>query len=218
VRDSFIVENGGAIYAPRDYFPFDISDSVQRDGYTVIEFGTPYLKLVEALWRLRETHACRLLGFNEMTETEMAADCGLTMAEARRAKRREYDEAFKFIDTEPHKIGAVLLGIEQAGLHYSKGGRYYHLHGDNDKGRAVTLLNSLFKDLDGPIFTIGLGDSPNDLPMLQVVDLPILVKKPDGRYDSVVQNRLPHVRLADGVGPQGWKKAVMEVLSHDLRS
>jgi mannosyl-3-phosphoglycerate phosphatase len=59
---------------------------------------------------------------------------------------------------------------------------------------------------------VGLGDSLNDLPMLQVVDFPILVQKPDAQYDEDVRRRLPGVHLAEGVGPKGWSLAVKKIL------
>jgi len=213
VRNPFIVENGGAIYVPGGYFPFGIEGSVYRDGFEVIQLGTPYLKLVETLRRLREDAPCALFGFSDMTEEGVAVDCGLTLAEARRAKQREYDEPFRIIATDPRVVQFVLQKIEKAGLRYTIGGRYYHLHGDNDKGRAVNLLSELFKKAHGAIFTVGLGDSLNDLPMLEAVDLPILVKKPDGHHDRAVIERVPHVCLASEVGSRGWKTAVMEILA-----
>jgi len=213
VRDPFIVENGGAVYVPQDYFPFDIDGSVSRGGFEVIELGTPYLRLVETLRRLRAELPCRLLGFNDMTEDEVAADCGLTLAEARRARQREYDEAFKIFGATPDVVQLLRQKIEEAGLHFTTGGRYYHLLGDNDKGRAVTRLTELFKQAYGSVLTIGLGDSLNDLPMLEAVDLPVLVEKPDGHHDPAVVERLPEVRLAKEVGPRGWKMAVMEILA-----
>jgi mannosyl-3-phosphoglycerate phosphatase len=119
----------------------------------------------------------------------------------------------KNIESDPRVIRLFLQRIEEAGLRYTVGGRYYHVHGDNDKGRAVTSLNRLFEKTCGPILTVGLGDSLNDLPLLKAVDLPVLVKKPDGHHDRAVIEQLPHVRRADKVGPQGWNTAVMEILA-----
>ncbi|MBI4482319.1 MAG: HAD-IIB family hydrolase [Acidobacteria bacterium] len=212
-RDPFIVENGGAVYVPRNYFPFGIRRSVQRGDFEVVELGTPYPRLVEALRRLREDLPCRFLGFHDMTEEEVAADAGLTLAEAQRAKEREYDEAFKIVGADPAVVGVVLARIEEAGLRYTRGGRYYHLLGDHDKGRAVRILNDLFRRAHGSIVTVGLGDTLNDLPMLEAVDLPVVVKKADGDHDRSVIGRLPQVRLAPGVGPRGWEAAVREILA-----
>jgi mannosyl-3-phosphoglycerate phosphatase len=60
------------------------------------------------------------------------------------------------------------------------------------------------------LLTIGIGDSANDLPMLAVVDQPILVQGPDGTHDPTV--RLPHMIYAPGVGPVGWNAAVLNLV------
>ena len=213
VRDPFIVENGGAVYVPAGYFPFHIEGSIRRGDFDVIELGTPYSQLVATLDSLGSDFLCNIVGFNDMTVEEVACNCGLTLAEAQRAKDREYDEAFEIIDADPHVVKVVLQRIEEAGLHYTIGGRYYHLLGDNDKGRAIKILNGLFKKAHGTIFTIGLGDSLNDLPMLEAVDDPVLVKKVDGHHDQAIIQRLPRVRLVNRVGPQGWRTAVMMILA-----
>jgi len=60
--------------------------------------------------------------------------------------------------------------------------------------------------------TIGLGDSGNDLPMLRVVDRPILMPKPDGSFDDEVTAALPHIRRFTEPGPVGWGRAVLAAL------
>ncbi len=46
--------------------------------------------------------------------------------------------------------------------------------------------------------------------MFKAVDYPILVKKPDGSYDSLV--KLDNIILASGVGPTGWNDALLKLL------
>ena len=58
--------------------------------------------------------------------------------------------------------------------------------------------------------TIALGDSPNDLPMLKRVDYPIVVQKPDGTYEPQID--VPNLMRAEGIGPEGWSKAVCDLL------
>jgi mannosyl-3-phosphoglycerate phosphatase len=68
----FIVENGGAAYVPAGYFPFAIDQAVQRDGYEVIEFGTPYAELVLALQDAAGETGCEALGFNQMSLADIS--------------------------------------------------------------------------------------------------------------------------------------------------
>jgi len=72
-------------------------------------------------------------------------------------------------------------------------------------------LKELYQKQYGPVTTIGLGDSLNDLPLLRVVDHPVLVRKEDGSYDENIS--LPNLIRADGVGPLGWNRAVMRFLA-----
>jgi mannosyl-3-phosphoglycerate phosphatase len=79
--------------------------------------------------------------------------------------------------------------------------------GDNDKGKAVKVISRMFSVKCKP-FTVGLGDSLNDLPMLKAVDKPILVQKKDGSYaDLEVSGPIK----ADGIGPKGWNSAVLRL-------
>jgi mannosyl-3-phosphoglycerate phosphatase len=212
LADPFIVENGGAVYVPGGHFGFDIGASRFRDGYDVIELGTPYETLVQRFRKIREALPFSLIGFSDMPAEEVSEDCGLSLSEAQRAKQREYDEPFRILRAAAADIPQVLRKFQEAGLRVETGGRYHHLHGRNDKGLAVRILSDLYRRADRSVFTVGLGDSLNDVPMLENVDLPILVKKPDGGYDPAVLERLPQVRRADGVGPCGWAAAIMEIL------
>jgi predicted mannosyl-3-phosphoglycerate phosphatase (HAD superfamily) len=62
------------------------------------------------------------------------------------------------------------------------------------------------------IFTIALGDSANDLPMLRLVDRPILIPRADGTLDDDVAQAIPRISRARKPGPQGWSSALMRAL------
>ena len=72
----------------------------------------------------------------------------------------------------------------------------------------VETVCNLYRKMWSEIKTIGLGDSLNDLPMLSVVDIPILVQKNDYTWENI---NLPHLRKAQGVGPEGWSSAIKEI-------
>ena len=210
IKDPFISENGAAIFIPEGYFDFPYEYSKRRDGYNVIELGTDYSVLRATLEKIRKETGYKILGFGDMSAEELARDCGLSLREAELAKQREYDEAFRILDGV---AAEVLRRIEEAGLNHTRGGRYFHIMGNNDKGKAVRILTDLYAKKFGKVQTIGIGDSLNDLPMLEAVDVPVLVKKPDGTYDSDVVVRLKgRLVKADGIGPEGWRKAMEELV------
>ena len=204
INDPFIVENGGAIFIPQDYFPFSFDYHKAENKYQIIELGIPYREIRRVLEQIRAEVKVNFKGWGDMTAEELAALTGLDREAARRAKKREYDETIN-LEGNPEEIDRVLNAIKQAGLNYAHGGRYYGVMGTNDKGKAVTILSDLYRKLWGKIKTIGLGDSQNDLPMLSAVDMPILVQKTDGSWEDI---DLPHLHKVRGIGPEGWTRAI----------
>lgn len=93
------------------------------------------------------------------------------------------------------------------GLKITAGGRFFHLTGHNDKGRAVRILKKLYRLGPVKIITVGLGDSENDWPMLRVVDLPVLVAGPDGFNLKLPETGAKLLRTSRP-GPEGWAEAI----------
>lgn len=208
-RHPFIVENGGAVLIPSGYFTVPFIAHRVVGTYQAIELGKPYPLLRTTLIELARETGTVLNGFGDMGAEEIARQTGLSLEEAERAKAREYDEPF-IMEGSPEQKQAVDRRIESKGFHLTRGGRFYHLTGDNDKGRAVQILSEIYRRQYGPIITVGLGDSLNDLPMLAAVDRPILVQKPDGCHDDAIA--LPKLERAEGIGPVGWNRAVLRLL------
>jgi len=150
-----------------------------------------------------------------MDENEVARRTGLSAAAAALAKTREYDEPF-ILEGTPQQRQAVLNRIESRGFRWTKGGRFYHLTGDNDKGRAVKIVSEIYRKQCGPIVTAGFGDSLNDLPMLAAVDRPVLVQRPDGSHEDAIA--LPGLERVEGIGPAGWNRAVLGFLEEFPKS
>ena len=199
LREPFIVENGGAIFIPKGYFSFPTPE--------IIKLGVSVTKLREALEKIRKKTKFKILGFGDMTAKEVAKDANLPLNLAKLAKKKEFNESFKFL--EPKEKEKILFReIKKLGFNYAHGGRYYNIFGKNtDKGKAVKKLTELFKREFKKVKSIGLGDSPNDIPMLKAVDLPILVKTPEGKWHPKVA-KLKKVVKIDGIGPEGWVKAI----------
>jgi mannosyl-3-phosphoglycerate phosphatase len=204
----FISENGGAIFIPRSYFNKDFGHDKETTDYAIIELGTPYSRLRAFLAQLKDSFPGALQGFGDLEVEEVAHLCGLTLEEARLAKQREYDEPFLLHEAtlEPE----ILRQAKAYGIRVTRGGRFYHLIGANDKGRAVTILIDLFRREKGETITIGIGDSLNDLAMLAAVDYPVLVQKPDRSYDPSVS--LPNIILASSPGPEGFCESVRRLV------
>jgi hydroxypyruvate reductase len=202
----FIAENGGGIFIPRGYFSAAF-EAEGFDGYRLVRLGTPYAEIRRRFVALRERLGAQVRGFADMTNEEVMELTGLSPEEAVLAKQRDFDEAFVFDGTPDESF---LKAIEADGLHWTKG-QFFHILGDHDKGCAVSILKSLFRREYGAVASIGLGDSLNDLPMLQAVDRPVLVRHADGSYDARIE--LPGLIKTQRPGPGGWNDAVLQLLA-----
>ena len=106
--DPFIAENGGAAFIPEGYFGFPVPGAVSREGYEVLEFGTPYVELVETLAAASRQSGCRVVGFHDMTPVHIAERTHLPVQQAELAKCREYDEPFEIVSTGTYNLSAPL--------------------------------------------------------------------------------------------------------------
>jgi len=216
LRHPFISENGGAVFMPRGYFPFAIEGTRDIEGYVAIEFGAPYWKLIEVLHRVSTELGVKVVGFSDMSVEEVAQDCKLSLAEARLAKLREYDEPFRILGSSPALRSRLLDALHEAGLRCTRGGRYYHVTEVADKGLAIRRLRSLYEQAWGNVLAIGLGDSPNDLSLLQEVDIPVVVRNPAGSDATRLLRKVPTARLTNVPGPSGWNEAILEVVGRKV--
>ena len=207
IRDPFIVENGGAIFIPQGYFSFDFDYTKEMKHYYVIEFGARYEELRAALDAIRAETGFKIKGFGDMTAEEVAKDANLSIEKAKLAKDKAYNESFIF-DEPKEKEKILFEKIQEKGFSLTHGGRYYNIHGrDADKGKAVKVLTELFRREYGAeaVKTVGIGDSRNDIAMLEAVDQPAVVRRKDGTW---LELPLKNLYKARGEGPEGWVEVV----------
>lgn len=216
----FVSENGGGIFIPKGYFgkteKISLTGSDARrikveetEDYYVVGLGVSYGKLKEAVATLRRK-GFAIRGFGDMTIEEISLLTGLCMDEALMARERDFDEPFTFEGNER----ALEEAVRAMGLNCTRG-KFFHILGDNDKGKAVAALIRLYEKKYGEVYTAALGDNPNDLPMLMVADYPVIVQKPGGYYEPQID--LPGMIRAEGIGPAGWNKEVLKLIGEQSR-
>ncbi len=210
----FISENGGGIFVPKKNNKLRIMNYELRmkddEHFSQIILGADYSDLRNAIDRLR-SEGFDVKGFGDMSAREVAELTGLEMPDAERAKERDFDEPFIFNGDEETE-GRLKGRIKAMGFNFTQG-EFFHIMGNSDKGRAVEILKQLYTEKYTEISTVALGDSPNDIEMLQKVDYPVVVQKRDGSYNSQIISEVKGCVKADGIGPEGWNKAVMKIIN-----
>jgi mannosyl-3-phosphoglycerate phosphatase len=207
----FVSENGGGIFIPKNYFdsPLPASYPVEEEAdFDLIRLGARYSDLRNAVKELQRARF-KITGFGDMTVKELADMTNLDPDEAVKAKERDFDEPFVFKGPD-HELPHLFVAINQKGFRITRG-RFFHILGNSDKGKAVSILTELYKRKCGNIKTIALGDSPNDIPMLERVDCPVIVQKPDGTYDP--QIKITTLIKAGAIGAEGWNKAILNLFT-----
>jgi len=208
----FIAENGGAIVAPVSYFERVPAGAVVDGGRFVLALGRPYHEVVRALREVAAQERVRVVGFSDMTVGDVAEECGLPVLDAQLAKLREYDEPFRLLEPDPAVRSRFLKALHRRGLKAMSGGRFDHVTGDADKGRAVVVLRSLIPDSFGPIVMAGLGDGLNDVAMLREVDRPVIVRSDSNGATGRMLRKVPTAHVTNACGPAGWAEAVTSLL------
>ncbi|MGQ9509861.1 MAG: mannosyl-3-phosphoglycerate phosphatase [Thermodesulfobacteriota bacterium] len=206
----FISENGGAIFIPQEYFSFEFHFDREFDRYMIIELGTFYLQIIEVLKSIMKETGIKIVGFSNLTEEELTNLCGFSLEEANLAKKREYDEAF-MVEGGEKEIERVKGEIKKRGMGYTWGGRFHHIFGKNDKGKAVEILRDLYERQFFTITTVGIGNSINDLPMLFAVDHPIFLKIGKAPLPDILSYK-KNVKVIHGIGPKAWNLAILDVI------
>ncbi|MGH9796349.1 MAG: HAD-IIB family hydrolase [Candidatus Acidiferrales bacterium] len=211
----FVTENGGGIFYPRGYFPQKVADSAPAGHQNMcIALARPYVEITQALDEVAEEAGVTVVGFHHMSAREVAQNTGLSPREAELARQREFDEPFFFAGSDEQQRRFVALA-KQRGLSVERGGRFWHLFAGSDKGRAVQRLMRLYRDAlrgSARLRSVALGDSANDLPMLEAAGTAIVLPAPGGKHDEAMLKRLPRAVRASAPGPAGWNQAVLDLL------
>jgi mannosyl-3-phosphoglycerate phosphatase len=205
----FIFENGAGAALPQGVFPA-LDGLAERQGRRIKLFGGGRARVLAALRRRREM-GDRLEGFDDWNADEVAAVTGLDIESALRAKDRLATEPFLWRDGA-EKWPAFAAAMEQEELTLVRGGRFWCAMGRFDKADALRWLCGLYRvqDPDVKWISVALGDSPNDLGMLEAADIPVVVNS--DHADRVDVSGLAGVRRTNAHGPSGWQEAITAIL------
>lgn len=208
VNDPFIVENGSAIFIPKGYFKKEVPfNTYVTDDYEVIQLGESVTNIRQTIKELREDLLLDFVCYFDIPPEEVSLYTSLNLNEAKRAMKREFSETIL--------RGAInekfLRRLKRRGLMSIPGSKFNTVISKQaDKGKAIEILQSLYKNESQDLFTFGVGDSGNDLEMFKVVDDPYIVQRPSGEWYDLKDDT---VKKASGVGPEGWNKVVEIILN-----
>lgn len=201
IRHPFITENGSAIFIPRRYFKKKIPyHTFITEDYEVISLGKSNADIRAFLERHRNEFEQKFICYADIPPEEVSMYTGLDLQSARRAMLRDYSETL--LAGSVNQVFYSALELE--GLRSIKGSKFETIVGAQvNKGKAVSILIDLYQREFEELHTYGIGDSVNDIEMLEVVDDAYLVQRPDDTWSAV---EMADLKKMIGVGPEGWSK------------
>jgi mannosyl-3-phosphoglycerate phosphatase len=181
--------------------------------YRLHHFGMAYTQIIPILQDIRQKQGFKFTGFNDMSTQAIMEYTGLTEEKAHAASQRQASEPLLWQDMED-RLDAFKAELAQHGLILTKGGRFHHVMSPLDKGKAINWVRDYYQTLepDTQWISIGLGDSHNDIKMLETVDYPVLVYNPAASQPDVSQ--IDGIRITEEAGPKGWNKAVKDIIEN----
>lgn len=212
LMDPFIVENGGAIIIPKNYFDFqfDIEQTriKEEQGYIILELGESTREIRIKLAEIKKKLRIEFKGVADVSIEELSRLATMPIDYAKRMSEREYGETI--LQIKKSDIPTFTTSIEKMGIKVIHGGRFFDVTMGTDKGKAVSILINLFrKKYRNQIKFFGVGDSANDASMLKLMDVPMVVQKPDSSWSEL---EIKNVIRLKGIGPEGWKSAFDKIM------
>jgi len=205
IKDPYIVENGGAIYG-------EYSDGKEWK----IILGKSYTILDQILNNLSKSINFKLRPLNTLSDDEATNLTGLRGESLNLMRDRHWSMPFlnppNIFDEDLKKL------CEIYDVDIFRGNRMSHLLSKNsNKGIAIKKLLNKNKNLNVQI--IGLGDSPNDLPLLVNSNYKIVISGLKGP-NQLLLKQLKGTEFCISKNPHGygWKDEVFKLVTKLLNT
>jgi len=197
--DPYIVENGAAIYG----------ESLKKVNGEII-LGKKYEYLEEILNFISKEIDYKLVPLNNLTDQEATQLTGLTGNSLNLMRDRHW--SMPFLNPPSFLEERINICCKKFKVDIFRGNRMSHLLSINsNKGKAIQVLKK-YSNIQN-IRIIGLGDSPNDLPLLLNSDIRIVIPGVDGPNLNLL-NQLNDLEftLASEPNGYGWKREINELI------
>lgn len=201
-QQPFITENGSAVYIPKNYFSLKPIGCEELEGYWRYALAPSNKSFHADLIEYASDLSASFKLFSELSCQEVATLTGLNEAQSKLALTREYSDPIYWQGTELQRT-EFIQKMTAVGYEVLVGGRFIHLNRQTNKGKAQNwLLNQFKNNHRRPFTTIALGDSHNDMAMLDAADIAILISNPHSKAKAKLAHK-PWL-VSERPAPQGW--------------
>ena len=200
LTDPYIVENGAAIYG----------ESLEKVNGKII-LGKKYEFLEEILDFISKEIDYKLIPLNNLTDQEATELTGLKGNALNLMRDRHW--SMPFLNPPIFLEEKINVCCKKFKVDIFKGNRMSHLLSINsNKGKAINALKK-YSNIQN-VQIIGLGDSPNDLPLLLNSDIKIVIPGIDGPNPYLL-DQLGDLEFTLAAEPNGygWKNEINKLIN-----
>ena len=197
----FIAENGAVIQ-------LDVRWDDHPESPRLIN-GAPHAEIVAIINKLRDREGYKFTSFDDVDVKVIGEWTGLTRERAALARLYEASVTLIWRDSD-ERMAAFSQILGELGLKFVQGARFWHILDERGgKDQALNWLVEQYRQREGSVpVTLGLGDGPNDAPLLDSVDYAVVVKGIN-RLGVHLQNDSPErVYHTLNAGPEGWREGL----------
>lgn len=200
-HELFVCENGGILCGIDTQL-----DMVEESGeFSTQYLGTPRHEFLPSLRSLKEKLGLDYQGFADASLDRVVRWTGLTPIAAAQAMQREATEPLYWQDTES-ALARFREELKELNLQCVQGGRFHHVMGNFNKASCFPELKRHYGEVwQEEVKVIALGDSPNDLPMLEQADYAVVI--PSSKSNKLQLDR-DTIFWATQPAPHGWQEGI----------
>ncbi len=200
LTDPYIVENGAAIHG----------ESLKRVNGEII-LGERYEILENILRSISKEINYDLIPLNNISDKDATELTGLKGHSLKLMRDRHW--SMPFLNPPESKEKEINICCKRFNVEIFRGNRMSHMLSiHSNKGKAIKALKKYANNPN--IKIIGLGDSPNDLPLLLNSDYRIVIPSPSGPNLKLLQKlKNSKFTLATEPNGYGWKKEINKLIN-----
>ncbi|WP_395343415.1 HAD-IIB family hydrolase [Ningiella sp. W23] len=209
----FIIENGAAVFIPKNTFDTKPKGSEWQNGYWVKTFASKRSHWLAVIEKLAAKYHGEFESFSKMTIKRICEVTGLDEAGAELASKRMFGEPLLWKGSDESRK-AFIEDARKHGASPLLGGRFLHICGESNKGKALTWLSKEYERQNGgsAFACVALGDGQNDAAMLEAADIAIRIASPVNPLPKLESNNI--IIDSTKFGPHGWHETIDVLLDH----
>ena len=213
INHPFIAENGACIFFPPGYLKLTTKTQknffIYNNYYCYKMSNLKSEDLINYFSDLKKKY--KFSFYNELSNERLCELTKLRLREVEKSKNRLFTNPIFWNDTSEKLLNfkSDVMKINK-GLKILKGGRFFHISDNYNKAKAVKNFIKTIKSISKDKFlTVSLGDSENDVCMLESTDYSCIVKR---KANKISLKKKDNIYFSKTEAPDGWKESLEFVI------